>query len=156
MSTTILTLFRDWCTKDICVHQQFVFESFLRYNQVCIIVLYNTVKFVLCSCPCFGKGLVIHRMFHFWVKGQMHLFLRWFSKYWWFLRLIVINKPILGGYRYFWMQYNASGIVGRTSVIVEKVNILSLSWGFMTWEESSCVRNFMYANILTVGSSWIL
>jgi hypothetical protein len=124
ISTTILTPFRDWSTKDICAHQQFVFESFLRYNQVSIVVVYNTVKFVLSSCPCFGKGLVIHRMFRFWVKAQMHLFLMWFSKHWWFLLLIVINKQILGGYHYFWMWYNASG---------DELLSLLKKWAYSLW-----------------------
>ena len=119
ISTTILTPFRDWSTKDICAHQQFVFESFLRYNQVSIVVVYNTVKFVLSSCPCFGKGLVYTGCFVFELKLECIYFWCGFLSiggfcFW----LSSINR--------FWVVitiFECDTMRRRTSVIVEKVSI---------------------------------
>jgi len=108
----ILKLFHGWISKDKSV-QFYVFES----------LLYNTVESVFIVVPFVERFREYPRCFVFELKLECIYFWCGFLSIGGFCFLVIINEPILGGYRYFWMWYNASSIVGRTSVIVEKVSI---------------------------------
>ena len=108
----ILSLFHGWISKDKSV-QFYVFES----------LLYNTVESVFIVIPFVERFREYPRFFVFELKLECIYFWCGFLSIGVFLLLTVINKPVLGGYRYVWMWYNASGIVWQTSVIVEKVGI---------------------------------
>ena len=108
----ILSLFHGWISKDKCV-QFYVCES----------LLYNTVESVFIVVPFVERFREYPRFFVFELKLECIYFWCGFLSIGGFCFLVIINEPILGSYRYFWMWYNASSIVGRTSVIVEKVSI---------------------------------
>ena len=145
MLMTILSLFHGWISKDKCV-QFYVFES----------LLYNTVESVFIVVPFVERFREYPRCFIFELKLE--------CIYFWCVFLSI------GGFGFwsssmnqFWVVIGIfecgtmlAELLGELLSLLKKWAYCHLSWLFVTWEESSCVRNFLCANILTVGSSWAL